>query len=478
MELNADTLFGFSGSLLSAGFDNPQPTPAFHLEMWDRCLSDDKYVALAAPRGHAKSTAITHAYVLAQVLFRKAFFVMIVSDTEGQAVQFLGDIKAELQSNDDLRELFGIAKFLKDSETEIIVRTTDNQQFKIIAKGSGQKVRGTKWLGKRPDLVVVDDFENEELTANKDRREKHRNWFFGALLPMGSDHCKIRLVGTVLHLDSLLERLLEDPSWSSYRYEAHNDDFSEILWPEKFNKERLLAIKAGYDNQGFPEGYMQEYRNFPIDPTNSYFKKDDFLERTEEDLSKPLRYYAAVDFAISQRDKADRTVITVGGIDADNMLHIVSSNAGRWDAKEIVDNMLLTQQRYDLDIMTVEAGMIEKAIGPYLNEAMLEQNIFIALNKMTPVKDKETRARSIQARMRAGTVKFDKSKEWYKDLEGEMLVFPKGKHDDIVDTMAWLGQTIDKFATAPTEEEYEEELWEEEYNDTYELDGFNTTTGY
>jgi predicted phage terminase large subunit-like protein len=478
MNLTSDAILGFSGAILSQRYDNPQPTPDFHKELWDYCTSEHKKVAVAAPRGHAKSTAVTHAYVLAEVLFRKSSFVMIVSDTEGQAVQFLHDIKVELTENEDLKHMFGISKLLKDTETEVVVRTKDRHQFKIIAKGSGQKVRGTKWLGKRPDLIIGDDLENEDLVMNQERREKFRNWFYGALLPAGGDTCRIRIVGTILHLDSLLERLLNSSNWVSHRYQAHNEDFSFILWPEKFPEERLVAIRKDYLEEGFPEGYYQEYLNLPIDPTNAYFKKDDFIEITDNDLEVPLNYYAAADFAISQKEKADRTVITVGGVDSENKLHIVHCVVGRWDAKEIIENMIAVQKRYNPEIFTVEAGMIEKSLGPYLNEEMFRTGTFLNLNKLTPVKDKETRARSIQARMRAGGVKFDKEADWYPEMEAEMLVFPKGRHDDIVDSMAWLGQTVDKFAIAPTVEEQLEYEWEEEVEDTFESVGICATTGY
>ena len=478
MELTADTLYGFTASLLSKGFDNPQPTPEFHKELWELFLKDHPFVAAAAPRGHAKSTAITHSYGLASVLFRKASFVMIVSNTEGQAVQFLHDIKNELRENEALRELFGIDKFLKDTETDIVVRTKDRHQFKIVAKGSGQKVRGTKWLGKRPDLVICDDLEDDEIVMNQERRQKFKEWFYSALLPAMSDHGIIRVVGTILHLDSLLESLLSDDTWISERYAAHNADYTEYLWPEKFPRERLELIYQGYVNQGVPEKYYQEYLNVPIDPHNAYFKETDFIAMEEKDFDKPKNYYAAVDFAISSSNRADRTVITVGGVDSDGILNIEYVSIGRWDAKQIVDEMIAAQRRFDVDIFTAESGMIEKAIGPYLNDEMLRSGVYLNLNKVTPTKDKETRARSLQARMRAGGVKFDKDAYWYDELHDECLTFPRGKHDDIVDSLAWLGLTLDKFAVAPTIEEKADEEWEEEFETTFEPAGMSAYTGY
>ena len=108
--MDALVIDGFTKGLLAAKYDSPKPIPRFHHEMWDLCCSDYPKVAIAAPRSHAKSTAITHAFILAMVCFRQKSFVLLVSDTEGQAAEFLGDIKSELQGNDALRQTFGIKK--------------------------------------------------------------------------------------------------------------------------------------------------------------------------------------------------------------------------------------------------------------------------------------------------------------------------------------------------------------------------------
>ncbi len=292
---------GFTRGVLAAKYDNPKPIPPFHREMWKLCLSKHPKVAIAAPRGHAKSTAITHAFILFCVCFRLKSFVLLVSDTEGQATEFLGDIKAELTGNDTLREMFGIKDIVKDTETNIICRRTDGTKFRITAKGSMQKVRGLKWMAKRPDLIIGDDLENDEIVMNDERRRKFFRWFTSALLPCGSDTCTVRIVGTILHMDSALQRLLEDPTWKHLFYESHNADFSEILWPEQYSKERLLDIRAGYMAQNDPEGYSQEYLNKPVAIENAFFNKDYFFDFEREDgkwIKPNLEYYAAADFAI------------------------------------------------------------------------------------------------------------------------------------------------------------------------------------
>jgi len=152
--LDENIIEGFVASLLLGKFDGATTIPKVHKEWWKLCTSEDKLIAIAAPRGHAKSTAITLSFLLASVLFKQSKFVILVSDTETQASLFLGDITSELSENEDLKSLFGLKKFLKLSATDIIVEMEDGSRFRIIAKGAEQKLRGLKWGNKRPDLII------------------------------------------------------------------------------------------------------------------------------------------------------------------------------------------------------------------------------------------------------------------------------------------------------------------------------------
>jgi predicted phage terminase large subunit-like protein len=476
LTLDSEIINNFTESLLKPRFDNPQPTPDFHKELWDFCCLPEPWVALAAPRGHAKSTSVTHAFTLALILFRERDFGMIISDTLDQACNFLADIAMEFRDNETLKDLFGFKRFLVDNSTEIQLEFEDGWVCCVLAKGSGQKVRGTKWRNKRPNFVICDDLENEEIVFNKETREKFSNWFYGSVIPMVSDDGIIRVVGTVLHMGSLLEGLLNDQEWRSKRFRAHNEDFSEILWPEKFSKEKLIRIRKIYINKGFPEGYAQEYLNHPIDEATAYFRKDDFLDI--EDPSEELIYYAGMDFAISTSEKADFTAIVVAGMSPTGRLKVVDVRKGRWDSLQIIEEMFSVNDRYNPELFIVESGTIEKAVGPILNQDMLRRNKFINLYPSPTLKDKMARARGINARMRAGGVEFMKEASWYDDFEAELLMFPKATHDDQVDAFAHIGLTLDKHVEAPTPEEILEEEWEDEFGDEIFKMGINRTTGY
>lgn len=421
---------------------------------------------------------MTHSYTLACVLFRLRKNVLIVSDTEAQAVAFLGNIKMELVENEIIKQDFAIKGLLKENETEIIVEFHDGALFRITARGATQKLRGMTWRGMRPDLVICDDFENDEAVSNEERRDKFKSWLLGALMPVGGDGCLFRIVGTILHNDSMLENLLNDTAWKTARFSAHNEDFSEILWPEKFTEESLRAKQRMYTNQGKADVYSREFLNIPISADQAYFKPSYFLPI--EDPDEALNYYITCDLAVSTSIKADYSVFAVGGVNSKNVLKVPLVIRERMDSLEIVNTLFRLNARYKPKLIGIEGGAIAKSILPVLNAEMLRRGEFFEVITMPPIGDKRARAQSIRARMIQGAVQFDMKAPWYPTLLQEMLVFDRGSHDDQVDAMAWLGQLLDKMIEAPTVKELEDEAYYEMLQETGEAFGDDICyeTGY
>lgn len=477
INLDAALVEGIVKTYLIKQFDRPQPTPGFHRAMWDIACGPDPKVAIAAPRGHAKSTSITLAYCLAALVTRTNDYVWIIGDTEAQAKGQLGDIKMELLENRPLQVDFGIDAVVKDTETRVICQFKDGKQFCAIARGAGQKLRGMKWRGKRPNLILIDDLENDESVESKVQREKLMDWILNALMPAGSDDCAVRMVGTVLHAAAALVNLMDDPSWTSLRLEAHSPGFKELLWPEKYSKERLEAIRASFMAQGKPEGYAREYLNRAIDETNAYFRAEDLIDNGGK--HGRLTYYMSADLAVSLQDTADWSVIAVVGVDEDGVLHVEDIIRDRWDTKQMITQLIDAWAKYRPEFCVIEQGIIDKAIGPFLNDEMRRRRVYMNIEPMVVSKDKQIRARSLQGRLRSGSVRFNKSADWFYETEVELLFFPRGKWNDIVDALANIGLALDALTEAETDQEVEENEYTMMVNQAYEDEGGrNARTGY
>jgi predicted phage terminase large subunit-like protein len=188
--------------------------------------------------------------------------------------------------------------------------------------------------------------------------------------------------------------------------------------------------------------------------------------------------YASIDFALGKGDKGDNTAICIAGMDSSGVLHVVDMYAQRYDPLAAITKMFELQEMYNIDMWVVEDDNISKAIGPFLNQEMLKRQVFLNLERIRPHKDKQARATAIQARMRAGGVHFNAEAPWYFDLYNEMINFPRGKTDDRVDALAWIGLMLDKMSPSATREELDELAWQEETGYMEQDYGRSEVTGY
>lgn len=485
MNLTSELVESLSGMYLSPRYDNPAPTPDFHREAWARYCQNSTACATAAPRGHAKSTALTHDYVLAAVLFRAERYVIILGASEEMAVEHLGDIANELRENEDLIRDFKIRDVVTDQKTDIVVECQDGYQFRIVARGAEQKIRGRKWRGARPGLIVGDDLEDDEQVESKERRKGFRRWFFRAVKQALRDGGKIRIHGTILHTDSLLMHLMKNKSWNSRLYKAHRSfsDFSEILWPEKFPESRLREIRQEFMNEGDSAGYAQEMLNDPRDNEESYLRREWLLPMSDDDRDLWKIYSVGCDFAVSKLDAANRTSFTVAGRDLSNVLHFVDQRVGRQDTSEWIDELFSVQQRWEPETFFVEDGVIWQAVWPIIKTEMAKRDCWINFVPIKSIKDKATRGRSFQKRAKGGGCKFDKETSWYAEYEEEILDFTgvsEAVLDDQFDSSAILCKGLED--AAPLEEEdamsEEDRDWEAQSAALRKGVGRSVVTGY
>ena len=433
---------------------------------------------------------------MAEVCFRISDYVILVGSTEENAAEQLSNIREELLDNEDLRDEFGIRELEKDSTTDVIVRCTDGHRFRVLARGSEQKIRGKLWKGKRPNLMVCDDMEDDEQVENEERRKKFRRWFFRAAKQALSRTGRIRAHGTVLHEDSLLARLQKNKTWAKMFFKAHRgfDDFSEILWPQGWSEKRLRARRQEFIEDGDSAGYASEFLNDPQDDADAYLKKQDFIPMSPADHAAAKIFGIGCDFAVSKQDAANRTSFTVGGRCPRNLVHIVDERVGRWASLEYLDDgtpvgwieeMFSLQQRWEPEFFWVEDGVIWQAVKHLVYNEMRERDIWLNLVEIPSVKDKAVRGRTLQKRMRAGGMRFDAEADWFVPYQQELLKFTgvaQAKLDDQFDSTSILAIGFDRFMDKAEEEDFmeDEEISVREANRRRAAprDGRSSVTGY
>lgn len=486
MKLTAALIEGFAGVYLSPRYDDAKPTPQFHREAWALYASDKKECGVIAPRDHAKSTGLTFDYMLAEVCFRTSDYCILIGSTEDKAAEQLSNISEELHENVPLREDFGIKSFESDTKTEIIVVCEDGHRFRILARGAEQKIRGAMWKGKRPNLIVCDDMEDDEQVENKERRAKFRRWFFRAAKQALSKSGKIRIHGTILHDDSLLARLRRNKVWTFLFYKAHKsyNDFSERLWPERWSEEDLRKKQLEFEQDGDAGGYSQEFLNTPQDNNARYLKLSGFQAMQAEDYQSEKIFLAGADFAITKKESANKTSFTMGGKDSRNIISIVDNLSDRWTTDEWLEKIFEFDEKWNPVAWIVEKGQIWDSVFPFIYKEMQKRDHWIEFVPRVASKDKAVRARQFQKQHNAGGMRYDMEAEWYPAYEHELQMFngvTEALEDDHVDSTAYVVMGFEDMPEI-VEEDFlteEEEEWERQSRRLQRTGGGqNTHTGY
>lgn len=192
-------------------------------------------LAIAAPRESAKSTIVSLQYVIYCICYKVEDFIVIISSTADQAVNFLSNIKQELERNDllwrDFPEVCEIGRKPgppRWSQKDIVTRNC----VKVIALGVGQQIRGRRNKEHRPSLIILDDVETDESFQTPDAFNKLQDWLTKAVLKSGTSTTNVVYVGTIHHYNSLLAQFTNPTSHSGWIKKIYR---SVINWSERFD---------------------------------------------------------------------------------------------------------------------------------------------------------------------------------------------------------------------------------------------------
>jgi predicted phage terminase large subunit-like protein len=435
--------------------------PPFHNQIY-KALSeaDKKRVLIAAPRGTAKSTVTSLILPLHQVAFKpsgKDLFIVIISESQSQSINFLSRIKYHLINSSNFREMFG------NYGPETAKRWTNNDIVlangsRIIAVGTGQRVRGFIEGDTRPNLIIVDDYESELNAFTAESRAKNRKWITEAVIPSLSDDGRVIMIGTVISEDCFLYWAKESPAWHVLWYSIYGDD-GKSIWEERFPEERIVQIKSEFESVGNLNGFYQEYMNEAQSPDNAPFKPEYIklhhyeYRRTEEgintlyrtidgkDTIKPVDIYFGIDPASSLTARSDFFVIAVIAIDSDSNKYIVDIIREKIDPAYQPETIINTYKKYKPKRVRIETTGYQEALRSNVRKMMLEQKLYIpGLEKgIKPRNRKSERLMSLVPILARGEFFFRK-----KDIipQQEFLSYPRGKHDDVLDAIYYAVNNI------------------------------------
>lgn len=420
-------------------------------------------IAFAAPRGEAKSTLVTQLGNLWVCVTNRKKFLVILMDSFDQASMMLEAIKVELESNPRLKmdfpEACGAGRVW---QVGVIVT---NNKIKIQVAGSGKKIRGWRHGPHRPDMVTLDDIENDENVRKKEQRDKTEAWLKKAVLQLGPPDGSMDVFypGTVLHYDSVLNRTLKSPTWSSQVFKAimrwpdrmdlwekweevllnegeeKSDQFyqqkkaamdegASVSWPKTRPLLRLMKIRAD-DHHAFD----CEYQNDPSNDEGAPFKNMQYWVH-------PCRnwvFYAACDPSMGKHNKSrDPSALLVGGMDREHgILDVVEAKIARRVPDKIISDIIELQKEYPILVWGVENIQFQEFLRTELVKRSAAMGIPVPARAVTPNTDKDLRIESLQPHVANGLIRLHRNQTV---LIEQLRHWPEADHDDGPDALQML----------------------------------------
>jgi predicted phage terminase large subunit-like protein len=314
---------------------------------------------------------------------------------------------------------------------------------------------GVGIAGFRADLGIIDDpFGSREDAESKRIRENRWQWYiddFSARLKPGARRV---IMHTRWHDDDLAGRVkrqladLQRP-YISLTLPAEAEDYDplgrapgEFLWddPEGYNYGAFLrARKQESDSRTWASLYQQK----PVPDEGDYFKAEWLLPVQSVPPRSEMRVYGGSDYAVTA-DGGDYTVHAVVGLDYDGNPYLLDVWRQQASSEEWVDAFCDLVLKWKPIGWAEEQGQIRSGVGPFLDRRIRERRAHVARDQFPTRGDKAVRAQSIRGLCASRGLRMATTAPWRAEVETELLRFPAGVHDDIVDALGLIGQLLDK----------------------------------
>ena len=402
-------------------------TPARHHWVWIQAVMDERVrkLLIISPPGHAKSTWISQVYPGWWIGRHPEQSALLVSNTASQAELFLGVVRDTLRQNERYWQVFpGIRPDEQRGWThqELFVKRENltTKDATLFATGVGGPL-----IGRRAQLIIVDDPLDEDNSATENQRNKVKTWYKRTLLSRLMPDGRVIVILTRWHEDDLAADLIASGEYHVMHMKAISDG-GRALWPAMWPLEKLREKKAELGTALF----QCMYQGDPTALGGNIFKREWFRDYTT--VPSGLTVFQAWDLAISQKQSADYTAGVTIGIDKAQNVYVLDVVRGRWSFHEQQLRMKELAEQWQPAAVGIETVAYQAAA---FQEAV--RGSLWAFEEVKPERDKVSRARFPAARAEAGTVYVRKRATWWDELESEIMAFPNGKHDDQVDALVY-----------------------------------------
>ena len=394
-----------------------------HLEAVER--GEELRSAICLPPRHSKTE--TAAKLLAAWVLGRNPDWQIISITYGQELaDDVGRRVRNLISDPRHEAIFPSCRLSDDSSAAHRFGTTCGGAYFGVGRGGPITGRGA-------NLVIVDDvFKDGEEARNSNLRQSIRQWFAETVMTRLLPGAAVLLIGTRWHSDDLIGSVLREhgaEGWRILSFPAiaeHDESFrkeGDALWPEQYSLAYLESQRRLLGAAAFSGLYQQR----PVLAEGAIFKPE-WFRFYEGPLPRFQRIVLSWDTAFKVGADNDYSACTVWG-ETESEYYLLFVWRGKVEFPELKQMVEALARQWKASAILVE----DSASGQPLIQELL-RNTKLEIVPRKPKGDKVSRAHSITPIFESGAVLLPSGGSWKELFMEELLSFPAGAHDDIVDS--------------------------------------------
>jgi len=467
-------------------------SPVIHLKMLDNIQKNDKDTVNMCHRGVAKTTLLG-AYLFLYIAvygeipgFGEILYALYVSDAVENGVKKMRlDLEFRWENSEFLQEWVPFAKFT-DIRWEF--KNKDGKRFVITGHGAKTGVRGTKELGTRPVLAILDDLISDDDARSQTVIASVEDTVYKAVdYALHPQRRKIIWSGTPFNAKDPLYKAVESGAWHVNVYPicehwpCTKEEFRGS-WEDRFTYEYVLkqytkAVQAGKVasfNQELMLRIMSEEDRLIADSEINWYSRDLLLQRKDA-----FNYYITTDFATGDKEFNDFSVISVWAYNSKGQWFWVDGICAKQTMDKNINDLFRLAQIWKPLSVGIEISGQQGGFIPWIQDQMIVRGIFFNLAKdkdssklgIRPNTNKMQRFQIVVPWFKTHQIFFPREmkdlpimREFTNELE---LVSPAGmksKHDDCLDTISMLA-SLDPWKPAedvPITQDGRTSVWEPE----------------
>jgi phage terminase large subunit-like protein len=420
----------------------------YHYDFFTDChdLVEDRIreVAWIAFRESGK-TSVAKLFVIWMIAYKRRKYINLDSFDKENAERILFDVAYELVNNTRLRADFGTLFSKERSIGEIKQNRINNfvteNGIRVEAHSTQESVRGRLHLNQRPDCLILDDIETNKTKDSQAYTKQVADHISEAMAGMSTNGFMLYLGNYITeagNIQHLFDRAKIDekirvrnipviidgkPAWEA-KYVMSDEEVGET------NKVSIESKRVQLGSLVF----SYEMMNQPIDEMMAEFKKEYAQFEVENTVKqKDTACYVTIDSAVSEKDSADFTGVTINRVSSENKWYITTYRL-KCNSKELIDHIFYIKETYNPLIIALEETTFTMAIQPFIEDEMRKRSKFFTI---TPFKHqgtkKETRIRGLIPRWESKSIFLVGDNA---ELLDEMRIFPQGQHDDVLDSLS------------------------------------------